>query len=127
MVVDPEYGDRLDTLAAEMPIWVADTPTNRAAAEAIWRRTPAGLPHTAPGAVTIFGVQLDESPAVWALAVIGDVDFHHGEYSHTPPYTALEVIGTEPTPDLQDALKDFGLTELESRADGFRATSPRVA
>ena len=127
LVVDPEYGPRIETIAATMPVWVVDTPTNRRAAESLRQRAPSDLPHTAPGAVTIFRVQLDESPAAWALAILVDIDLHHGKYSHTPPCTALEVIGTGPTNDLRDALREYGLTDLESRADGFRASAPRVA
>ncbi len=127
LVVDPAYGDRLGALAVAMPVWIADTPTNRAAAEALWRRAPSSIPHTASGAITTFQVQPSESRSAWARSILGDIDLHHGEYSHMPPYSALEVIGTEVTDDLREALSEYGLTEVESREDGFRASTPREA
>jgi hypothetical protein len=127
LVVDPEFGARLGAQAARMPVWIADTPANRAAAAALRREAPASVPHTAAGAVTTFRVASEESPAEWALRALGDVDLHHGQYSHAPPYGALEVVGAEPTPDLRAALAEYGLTEIEPRPGGFLASRPRVA
>jgi hypothetical protein len=127
LVVDPDFGNRLGALALEMPVWVADTPTNRAAAEILWKRTPVGISHAARGAITTFQVRVGESPSAWAIEILGDIDLHHGEFSHTPGYSVLEVIGTEATSDLRDALREYGLTELESRVGGFRVVAPRVA
>jgi hypothetical protein len=126
LVVDSEYGARLDALSVAMPVWIADTPTNRAAAEALWRRAPESISHIAPGAITTFRVRLSEPPSAWALSVLGEIDLHHGEYSQTPAYNALEVIGTEATSDLRKALEEYGLSEFKSRAGGFRASAPRV-
>jgi hypothetical protein len=127
VVVDPEYGDRLDALALEMPIWVADTPTNRVAAETIWRRARSTDSHTARGAVTTFRVHQSDSPSDWALSVLGDINLHHGEYSQTPPDNILVIIGAEPTPDLRKALVEYGLSKFESRTGGFRASALGVA
>jgi len=127
LVVDPEYGERLGALAARMPVWIADTPTNRRAAEALRRGAPADLSHAEAGAVTTFRVAAEDSAAARVLGILGMVDLHHGAYSHVPPYGALEVIGAEPTPELRAALAEYGLTELEPRAGGFLASSPRVA
>ena len=33
IVVDPAFGERLHAIIGRMPVWVADTPPNRAAAE----------------------------------------------------------------------------------------------
>jgi hypothetical protein len=127
LVVDPDFGDRLGALALEMPVWVADTPTNRAAAEILWKRAPLGISHVARGAITTFRVRAGEPPSVWAIEILGDIDLHHGEFSHAHGYSALEVIGTEATSDLRAALRECGLTELESRVGGFRVVAPRVA
>ncbi len=127
LVVDPEYGQRLEALAVEMPVWVADTPTNRVAAEALWRRASASISHTSPGAITTFKVDANDSPPLWALSVLGEIDLHHGENSQTPAYNVLEVIGSEVTRDLRDALAEYGLTELQPRVGRFRASAPGVA
>jgi hypothetical protein len=127
LVVDPEYGERLGALALDMPGWIADTPTNRSAAEVLWRDAPIEISHTVRRAITTFRVQANEPPEMWAVSVLGDIDLPHGEYSHTPPYSALEVIGAEATGDLREALKEYGLSELEARPQGFRASKPSVA
>ncbi|HKY29322.1 MAG TPA: hypothetical protein VJM12_15385 [Pyrinomonadaceae bacterium] len=38
IVVDPDFGERLLSLANEMPVWIADTSTNRIIAESLWSR-----------------------------------------------------------------------------------------
>jgi hypothetical protein len=44
IVVDPEFGDRLSEPAEHGPVWLAQTPTNRAAAVRWWNA------HSPPGA-----------------------------------------------------------------------------
>ena len=127
VVVDPEYGDRLRALASRMPVWIADSDPNRVAVAALRREGPSGLPHTAIGAVTVFDVDQEVSQEAWVLSVLGDIDLHHGEHSHVPPYTALEVFGVEATHDLRVALAEYGLTEIEPRPGGFLASVHRVA
>jgi hypothetical protein len=40
VVLDREYGERLSELAANDPVWIVDTPTNRAVAQRIWSANP---------------------------------------------------------------------------------------
>jgi hypothetical protein len=110
-----------------MAVWVADTRANRIAGKSLSKRTSVGSSHAKRGAITTFRVRMGDPPSAWAINVLGDLDLHHGEYSHTPRYSALEVIGAEATSDLRDALREYGLTELESRDGGFRVFSARVA
>ncbi len=42
IVVDREYGEKLSQLPSDQPVWIVDTPANRAAAGRIWaKRTNA--------------------------------------------------------------------------------------
>ena len=120
LVVDPAFGDRIATLAERMPTWVADTPANRAAAEALRTRhvTTAGLRQDS---VTVFRVDPADSPTDWAIDVLGDIHLHHGEYSHDPPYAAIEIVGVQAEPDLVAALAEYGLTQIDPRPNGFVA------
>ncbi len=120
IVVDPRFGERLHALVARMPTWVVDTPPNRAAAEAYWRTHP-GQTHTA--GLTTFRVDPEQDPEEWCAGVLGPVMMHHGEYSHTPPVSTLEVFGARPLEQLVGALADHGFAEIAPTAEGFRARS----
>jgi hypothetical protein len=118
IVVDPSFGERLHAVAARMPTWVVDTPPNRAAAEAHWK-THAGQTHT--GGLTTFRVDPDQGPEEWCAEILGVVVEHHGEYSHNPPVSVLEVIGARPVEQLVSALADYGFARVSPTPEGFRA------
>lgn len=119
VIVDPDFGDRLAALPPGAPAWIADTPANRSAAQRCWAEAPAA--GQAEG-VTTFRVEDGALPSAWCEAILPEVDLHHGAYSHTPPYAALDVLGADATPELRAALAAFGLTHLEPITGGFRAS-----
>jgi hypothetical protein len=124
IIVDPQFGQRLDQLASRLPIWIVDTPVNRQAAERRWQQKEEAT-HTEPGDVTTFTVDTAQTPEEWCASVLGVVDAHHDEYSHNPPYDAVEVVGAQLTDPLLEALSAFGLTEIEPLDSGFRARRVR--
>ena len=120
LIVDPAFGDRVAALAERMPVWIADSAANRAAAEAVRaRHMAAGRP--SQDSVPVFRVDPADSPATWAIDVLGDIHLHHGEHSHDPPYTAIEIVGARPEPDLVAALAEYGLPQIQPRPNGFVA------
>src|SRR5689334_20897244 len=119
IVVDPRFGERLTQLAARLPVWIADTPTNREAAERYWQREQVPSGHAEPGAVTTFGVDPLLTPEEWCESILPDVDFHHGPYSHDPPCDAIEVVGARVTDALQRGLSALGFTAIELMDGGF--------
>jgi hypothetical protein len=123
-VLEPDFGDRLSELAARMPVWIVDTPLNRAAAQKEWAQRPR-LSHTE--GITTFKVDPAASAEAWLSGVLSDVDLHHGEYSHDPAYSAIEVFGATPTPQLREAFAGYGLDEIAERIGGFVATQSRAA
>jgi hypothetical protein len=118
IVVDPAFGDHLGALAQRMPVWVVDTPANRATAEAHWRAHPGA---SAATGLTTFRVDIEDRPERWCAEVLGTVVEHHGVYSHDPPVTVLLIIGARPGPDLREALAGFGFACLADTPDGFEA------
>jgi hypothetical protein len=118
IVVDPSFGERLHSVIARMPTWVVDTPANRAAAEAHWK-TQAGETHTI--GLTTFRVDPGQGPEEWCAEVLGLVIEHHGEYSHDPPVSVLEVIGARPVEQLVNALADYGFAQVSPTPEGFTA------
>jgi hypothetical protein len=120
VVLDPTFGDRLRDLPVGTPVWIADTPVNRAAAEALWVSRPE-LTHL--DGVTTFRIDPGSGPEVWLAEVLPDLDLHHGEYSHVPPYAGIEVFGAGATPVVREALGQLGIGNITERPGGFLATS----
>ena len=124
IVVDPQFGDRLGELLNRMPVWIADTHTNRAAAaRARASRSQPGhdISHTAIGALTTFTINPDARPDSWCLGVLDTVAGHHDRYSHSPGYSALEIYGAAPTQELLAALAEYRLTDIAAFPGGFLA------
>ena len=115
IVVDPNFGGRLLSLANQMPVWIAHTPTNRACAESLWSH--AGSVRFSVTTFRVTGDRADE----WCRAILPQVDLHHGEYSQSPAYDSVEVFGAGATADLRSAFSEYGFTISSERSDGFRA------
>lgn len=113
IVVDPDFGDRLSSLADQMPVWIAHTPPNRTMAESLLNRGDSKI--------TTFRV-VDDDAAEWCEIILPQVLLHHGEHSQSPPIDSIEVFGTSATPSLRDAFSKQGFTISSQRPDGFRAT-----
>lgn len=119
IVVDPEFGDRLYAVAKETPVWIVDTPANRAAAEVVRAQNPE---QHHPSGVTTFQIGRNSTPEEWCANILGAVDLHHGEYSHESPYEVVEVIGTPLTIRLRQAFSEYELSAFVERAAGFQAS-----
>jgi hypothetical protein len=121
VVVDREYGERLSELAPKEPVWIVDTPDNRAAAQKIWA---AATERSHLQGVTTFKASEDCSREDTLINELGTIDLHHGAYSADPPYTVLEVIGVVMSERVKVELSQFGFDEFQATAEGFRAVRP---
>ena len=115
IVVNPDFGEQLLTLADAMAIWIVDTPANRKLVDLLSSQSGSNRFN-----VTTFRVKGDDRMR-WCREVLPQVDLHHGEYSANPAYDSVEVFGISYTKDLRDAFLDYGLKITSERADGFRA------
>lgn len=120
VVVDPAYGDKLLDLAARLHVWIIDTPVNKAAAQVLWSQD--GRIHSLDSGVTTFSAFVVRRPDEIVASMLETIDLHHGEYSHSPPWSVLEVYGASPSPSLAAALADYGFTDISPTPDGFRAS-----
>jgi len=118
IVVDPNFGARLRELPPHMPVWIAATPASRAAAEAVWNERTG---HTHIDGITTFSVTDGERPSESCERILGDVDLHHGEFSHTPAYAEVRVIGAVLDEVLEAAFREYDFTVFERNAEGFIA------
>lgn len=115
IVVDPACGERLEALVRRMPVWVADTPGNRAAID----RLTGELRAMGTGSLTRFVANPRGTPESWLASIIDDVELHHGEYSQDEPCRRLEVHGATLTPELRVLLRAFGFGGFEAQPFGF--------
>jgi hypothetical protein len=118
VVLDGEYGMRLSQLIVKGPVWIVDTPTNRAAAQSFWNAFP-DRDHL--DGVTVFTSKNGDSVEAMFLCEINTIDMHHNAYSADPPYTVLEVIGTSLSEKITTELSRYGFNEFLTTSQGFRA------
>ena len=121
VIVDPDYGEGLRGLPADGPAWVADTSTNHPVIKSIWTSNPAEPDRGFLTGITSFQVAADKTPEDWLLGVLDSVEEHHSEYSQTPPYSILRVIGTVLTPGIRAQLENYDFVKFEDLPDGFVA------
>ena len=100
---DPDFSSALEKLAFHTPVWMVDTPENRAAAEEAWR-TAMEWPHIS---VTLF------RDYDWP-ALLTQIALHER-------FDALEVLGTALTPAARTALEEAGFVRMHETESGFRA------
>lgn len=118
IVVVRDFGDRLIALSRRLHTWICDTPANRAVATTIWDNVPS---HNFESGVTTFKFAAEASAPELVDAIMVEVDLHHGEYSHDPPWSVIEVIGCPPTESLAAAFAAFGADLVSTGVDMFEA------
>jgi hypothetical protein len=119
LVLEPDYGDRLASLAAVSHVWVMDTSANRTAALEYWAQNPKPKVETG---ITTFKSMEDESRWESCLKMLDTIDLHHGRYSSNPPYSVFDVIGCPLTKAVKSAVEDLGFIRFEKMIEGFRAS-----
>lgn len=111
VVFEPDFTERLEKLAFHTPVWLVDTPANRAAAEQAWRAA-VEWPHIT---VTLFRAPA-RAPGRddWRLLLEQIERLERG-------YETMEVIGTPLSLVARAVLTGAGFTVFDERTDGFRA------
>ena len=101
------------------PVWIADTEVNRSAYESLGpTRNPEG--NYLEG-LSSFKVDQATAPEDWLVCEIETIDLHHGECSHDPPWSVINVIGAKWSDRIQKELDCFGFDHHEDTAEGFVA------
>ncbi len=111
LVLHPDYRDRLRDLAFRLPVWIVDTPENRAAVEAL---TP--FTHEWPQvSMTLVRASTDPAAEEWST-LISQIVLHQGR-----TLDSIEVIGTVFSGVAGAAFSTAGFREIAETAEGFRA------
>ncbi|GMV92129.1 MAG: hypothetical protein KJ060_02805 [Candidatus Hydrogenedentes bacterium] len=118
VVLDDSYGERLRALPSGEPVWIIGSAVNRAACEALWKER---RPESHLDGYTAFNYDESATPEERFLSILGEVDLHHGEVSHDPPYSILRVVGARWTSEIEDALLEYGFRRQSEDANGFVA------
>jgi len=117
VVVDPEFGTRLREFSAEEAIWIVDSPTNTPFVQTIWGDKEAG----AETELTVFKVDPNRTPEDWLISELTTIDLHHGEYSHDPAWSVLNVIGVSWSDRIARELADLQFFRCRDFPLGFEA------
>jgi hypothetical protein len=121
IIVDREFGERLAELERGVPVWIVDTPPNKAVAQRLWKERPQESHLTG---ITTFNDYKFSSPEDILLAELETIDLHHGSYSANPPYTILEVVGAPLSAKTKNEMSAYGFNEFQVNSTGFTARRP---
>ena len=119
ILVREDLAADLEPLARGRHVWAIKTPDTEEIARRIW-----GKPYPTNGDPIVAGVTLftpSDNPEQSLLAVLSDVELHHGATGHDPPVSILEVIGTDFTDAIREALAALGFTHRSTSERGFVA------
>ena len=105
IVFAPDFSARLHQLAFHTPVWIMETPENRAAAEEAWMRRQE-WPH--------IDVTLFHSAHDWRT-LFAQIALRHEEVD------SIEIIGAPPDNEMRAALAEEGFGRIHETADGLRA------
>jgi hypothetical protein len=125
VVVEPNYGDRIEAAAETAPVWAVASILNKAACQRIWAAHRIA-DHRATGAVTCYDITDQEDRLGNLLAVLPILQEHHGEirddHFSFPNGFVLRVLGLPLTETVTSALKELGFSGFVGLAEGFRAS-----
>jgi hypothetical protein len=113
IVLDEDYGDRLDESAARASVWAIDSAANHRA----WTRLEGRVALCAvPGASSAEERLL----RIVETIIARDDDAPAGAF----PYPILSVVGMPQSDTIEAALRAYGLASVTRTPDGFVATRP---
>jgi hypothetical protein len=122
IVLDADFGAQLHELASRMPVWIVDTPGNRASIEGEWtRRRRDG----AERELNVFRMIDGLSASDHIAALLRTIDKQHGAAAEDGPFATLLIIGAPADAAPVAALRALGGGTPVSTANGFRVTFAR--
>ncbi len=120
IVVDREFGPALSALASRYHVWVVESPTNSPFVREEWEQQSSDSDTDPMGlGVTSFEAAAEEPAEAMCERIADDVEDHHGEFGHDPPWSEIRVVGVSLGPRLEEVFGDFGVVEFVRTPDGF--------
>jgi len=118
VIVDTAFGNRLREMPIGEPVWIVDSEINGLAYNSVGKERQ---PKSHLEGLSSFKVDKDGSPEDWLVSEIQTIDLHHGEMSHDPPWSMINVIGVKWSQRIQEELERFGFNRHENTTEGFTA------
>lgn len=118
VIVDRAFGERLREIPDGEPVWIVDTAVNRAAYDAIVREIK---PASHLEGLSAFKVDSRKTPEDWLIGELETLELHHGECSHDPAWSVINVIGTRWSQRIQTELTGFDFVHHADTTEGFLA------
>ncbi len=122
IVLDPDFGPRLSSLAQRVAVWVIDSSGNRPAIESLWS---ARRKEHAAYDVTVFRAIPGLSPEDHFAGVLRSVQKDEGIDDEAPALEWVEVYGLESSASIESLLRERGFGGSAPLAEGFRARMRR--
>jgi hypothetical protein len=72
--------------------------------------------------ITTFNDLNSLSPEEMLLGHLDTIELHHGSHSADPPYTVIEVFGTQLTANAKSVLSEYGFNAFHITSTGFTAS-----
>lgn len=120
LIVDRNFGDRISDLARAFHVWVIASPRNSPVIRAFWNGQSRGHDEDLlASGITSFDATDQESPEDSCVRMASELDEHHGEFSHDPPWSEIAVFGAKLSASVKNAFAEIGATSFESTSDGF--------
>ena len=117
VVVAPRFAVELHDISADRHVWALRVPEYERIAEDRWSTAKGD---DLDSGITLFnGGGLD--PEAEFVAILATVEEHHGEYSHAPPLSEIEVFGAQPTSEVLAELRLHGFDRVSRSERGFTA------
>ncbi len=124
IVLDNGFAAALHGLAAQMPVWIVDSPGNRRAIEDEWtRRRRDG----AERELSVFRLIDGLTTLDHIVALLRTINAAHGPGAQAPPFTTLLVYGAEADAITSASIRALGGGEPRQIADGFSVRFNRDA
>ena len=124
IVLDPDFGTRVATLAERAAVWIIDSDANRPAIESLWnaRRTRhAAYDVTVFRAIPGLSIENHLDGVLRSIETDAGIDVDDDEDEERPPLEWVEVYGTEPSESIESVLRARGFGGSAPVTDGFRA------
>jgi hypothetical protein len=120
IVVDRNFGNKLVDLARQYHVWIVESSSNTPVIRDVWASEPSdpNADLLGPG-VTSFEATDNETAQAMCARISGDVEDHHGEFGHEPPWSEIEIVGAPLDPYLEGVFLEMGASHFEATPDGF--------
>ena len=112
VVVDPALASVVAELAQDRHVWAVRVTGTEKVATNVWLDNQKGQHRCNDAGLTLFNGSA--TPEESFLSILDSVELHHGEYSHDPPLSVIEVLGVDATKAIHDALAELGFTEVST-------------